>query len=156
MRRRSLGLAALLSLALAGCRGLGLKEEPAAELERDFQNSDREVRETRTLSGLAQIETALAGYVREQRRIPKKLSDLVPKYLADIPAVDAAAGGHQETSEVKYYPADLLRDGEVDGTRLRDTGRWGYVHNDRQVVIFVDCTHPSSRGRPWYREKGIP
>jgi hypothetical protein len=152
MRKWNLGLVVLL--ALAGCKGFGLRDESAAELERNFQDSDRKIRETRTMSGLAEMETALGSYIKTEKRIPERLEALVPKYLAEIPNVDIAAGGHHETSAVKYYGVDILRAGQIDGTRLKDTGKWGYVHNDRQVVIFVDCTHPSSRGKSWYQEKG--
>ena len=38
MRKWNLGLALLL--ALAGCRGLGLKDESGSELERNLQDSD--------------------------------------------------------------------------------------------------------------------
>jgi hypothetical protein len=154
MRKWNFGLA--LVLALSGCRMLGLKDESAGELERNLQDSDIKVRETRTLASLAEMETALASFVKGERRIPDSLDELVPKYLAEIPSVDIAVGGHNETNAVRYYASDLLRDGQLDGTKLKDTGRWGYVHNERQVVVFVDCTHPSSRGKPWYREKSSP
>ncbi len=36
-----------------------------------------------------------------------------------------------------------------------DTGKWGYVFNESQVVVFIDCTHKSGRGRPWYQERGV-
>lgn len=146
------GLAVIL--ALAGCRGLGVKDEAAAELEQSFKASDRQVKESKTLSGLVEMETALAGYVRDEGRIPDRIEQLIPKYLAEIPAADTAVKGHGESSEVQIYPETVLRGGAIDGTRLKDTGTWGYVHNDHQVVIFVDCTHPSSRGRPWYQERG--
>ena len=42
----------------------------------------------------------------------------------------------------------VLRDGQVDGSRLRGTGRWGYVFTDDRIVIFVDCLKPSLRGVP--------
>ena len=29
------------------------------------------------------------------------------------------------------------------------------VGDDRQVVVFIDCTHKSSRGRGWYLERGV-
>jgi hypothetical protein len=154
MRKWALGLAALL--ALAGCRGFGVKDESAVELERNFQDSDLKVREHRTFSALAEMETALAGYLKHEKRIPQKLDQLIPKYMADVPSVDIGVGGHRETHAVKYYASDILRDGQIDGTRLKDTGRWGYVYNERQVVIFVDCTHPSSRGKPWYQERASP
>jgi hypothetical protein len=154
MRKWNIGLALLL--ALSGCRMLGLKDEGAGDLERNLQDSDVKVRETRTLASLAEMETALASFVKGEQRIPDRLDELIPKYIAEIPSVDIAVGGHNETNSVRYYASDLLRDGQIDGTKLKDTGRWGYVHNERQVVVFVDCTHPSSRGKPWYREKSSP
>jgi hypothetical protein len=53
------------------------------------------------------------------------------------------------------YPPDVLRGGQVDGSRLRGTGRWGYVFNQNRVVIFVDCLKPSNKGIPWYQERGV-
>ncbi|SRR3989339_1671509 len=154
MREAALGLAAVL--ALAGCQALGMKDDSSVELERNFQDSDRKVREHRTFSALAEMETALAGYLKHEKRIPERLDELIPKYMAEIPSIDLGTGNHRETKAVKYYPSDILRDGQIDGTRIRDTGRWGYVFNERQVVVFVDCTHPSSRGKAWYQEKGTP
>ncbi|MBI5239282.1 MAG: hypothetical protein HY926_02320 [Elusimicrobia bacterium] len=154
MMKWGLGLAVLL--ALAGCKGFGFKDDSAIELERNFQDSDRKVRENRTFSALAEMETALAGYIKHEKRIPEKLEQLVPKYMAEIPSVDIGTGGHHESNAVKYYASDILRDSQIDGTRIKDTGKWGYVFNERQVVVFVDCTHPSSRGKPWYQEKAVP
>jgi hypothetical protein len=47
------------------------------------------------------------------------------------------------------------RGGKIDGTRLKDTGRWGYASNGRRVIVFIDCTHPDSRGKPWHRARGM-
>ena len=58
MREAALGLAAVL--ALSGCQALGMKDDSSVELERHFQDSDLKVRENRTLSALAEMETALA------------------------------------------------------------------------------------------------
>ena len=153
MSRLSLGFALLL--AVAGCRGLGSKDEAASDLERSIQRSERQAAELRTLAGLAQIEGALAGYLKDHGGdIPERLGQLVPNYLTDLPTVDVAIKGHWETNAIKYYSRGILRGGHIDGSKLRDTGKWGYVHNDRQVVVFVDCTHPSSRGKSWYEEQG--
>ena len=43
----------------------------------------------------------------------------------------------------------------VNGSRLKDTGGWGYVHNDRQVIIFVDCIHKMMDGKFWYQARGV-
>ncbi|HAM35481.1 MAG TPA: hypothetical protein DEB40_04335 [Elusimicrobia bacterium] len=146
-----------LSLALlaGACRGPAYRDEGSTELERTFRASERKVKENRILSGLAQMEEALAGYIKTEGRIPDRIDLLVPKYLAEIPDLEIDVPEHGQTSAVKNYPSDALRDGQIDGSRLKDTGRWGYIFNDRQVVVFVDCTHPSSRGRPWYKERGV-
>jgi len=53
-----------LSLALlaGACRGPAYRDEGSTELERTFRASERKVKENRILSGLAQMEEALAGY----------------------------------------------------------------------------------------------
>ncbi len=152
---RSWGAALTALFFLAGCSGwmVSNKDEGAKELERSFKDSESHVKENRTRSALGALETAVGDYVKAEGRIPEDLSALIPKYLAEIPSVDLDVPRHQETNAVKIYPSSILRDGLIDGTKLADTGKWGYVHNERQVVVFVDCTHPSSRGRPWYQER---
>lgn len=153
MRNFGLGLAAVL--ALCGCRGLLGRDDIALQVDAEVRDSERQVRESRTLSSLAKIEASLSDYIKIEKRIPAKLEWLIPKYIAEIPSVEIGVKGHAETSEVKIYPSDILRDGKISGARLLDTGKWGYVFNERQVVIFVDCTHKSGRGRPWYQERGV-
>jgi hypothetical protein len=153
--RNFLAILALSVLTVSGCRAVTGRDDVAREVESDVRNFEGQVRESRTLSNLAKIEASLADYIKLEKRIPEKLEWLIPKYLAEIPSVDLGLKGHEETSLVKVYPADVLRDGQISGTRILDTGKWGYVFNDRQVVVFVDCTHKSSRGRPWYQERGV-
>ena len=59
--------------------------------------------------------------------------------LAFVCAIGATVSllGHSETNRVRAYPSRVLQDGAIDGSKLRDSGAWGYVHNDRQVIIFV-------------------
>ena len=64
-----------------------------------------------------------------------------------------ACGG--ESDAVKIYSSDVLSDGQVDGAKLAGSGHWGYVRNERQVVVFIDCLKPSSKGVPWYQERGV-
>jgi hypothetical protein len=146
---------AAATLALSGCRGMIGRDAIAREVDEDVRDSERQVRESRTLSNLSKLESSLADYIKTEKRIPAKLEWLIPKYLAEIPSVEIGVRGHQENSEVKVYPPDVLRDGRISGARIRDTGKWGYVFNERQVVVFIDCTHKSSRGRPWYQERGV-
>ena len=142
-------------LLTAGCAAmLGGKDESAADFENETSANEARVKEDRVRSSLAQLEARMADYTKTERTIPTKLEKLVPKYLGEIPTLDLPVCG-RESSQVEVYPTDVLRDGQVDGSRIRGTGRWGYVFNDRQIVIFVDCLKPSLRGVPWYQERGV-
>lgn len=153
MRSTRLLLAvACLSAGLAGCGTLPGDSPSIKEVERNVEEVEVKAKEGHTLSGLAKLEESLGAFVKAERRIPERLSELVPKYLAEIPTVETSA--HAESARVKLYPSSVLRDGHVDGTRIRHSGGWGYVYNDRQVVVFVDCTHKASSGRAWYLERG--
>jgi len=86
---------------------------------------------------------------------PGTLSELVPGYLREMPPLDF--GAHPASSEMQPYPAGICKDGpagpEVDGSKLKDTGRWGYVQGGSGACsahVFVDCTHADSNGRPWF------
>ena len=149
--RRLLLAAALFS---AGCAGLMGKDEAAADFDKETSATEARVKEDRVRSSLAQIETRLADYTKTEKKIPTKLQSLVPKYLGEIPSLDLPVCG-RESSKVEIYPADVLRDGQVDGSRIRGTGRWGYVFTDDRIVVFVDCLKPSLRGIPWYQERGV-
>lgn len=150
---KRLGLVALLS-CLGGCTLLG-GDRIEQEVATSVRDNDRQILESRTLGSLAKLEASIADYIKTEGRIPAKLEDLIPKYLAEMPTVENGISKHRETSASKIYPSDILRDGVVQGTRLADSGRWGYVFNDRQVVVFVDCTHQDSKGNPWYQQRGV-
>jgi hypothetical protein len=143
--------------ALTGCGGGGASRDASIsrEVEQTVREADSRAAESRTLSALARIEDSVAAYVKSENSIPGKLDDLVPRYLAEIPAVELGVRGHRDTAKVQIYPGAALRDGQIDGSQLKDTGRWGYVHNERQVVVFIDCTHQSPRRQPWYQTRGV-
>ena len=141
-------------LALSGCAGWIGKDEATLDFEKETSAGDARMREDKTRMSLGALESALADYVKAENKIPAKLDALVPKYLAAIPMLDVPVCGG-ETDRVESYPAGVLRDGQVDGARLRGTGRWGYVHNDDRVVVFVDCLKPSGKNLPWYQERGV-
>ena len=142
-------------LLTAGCGGMfGAKDESVVDFENETSANEARVKEDRVRSNLAQLESSLADYTKAERKIPSDLNKLVPKYLAELPSLDLPVCG-RESDKIQAYPADILRDGQVDGTRLLGTGRWGYVFNDHQVIIFVDCLKPSLRGVPWYQVRGV-
>ena len=141
--------------ALTACSGSSRDKGIAREVERSILEADWRAKETRTISALARLEEALDAYIKTERAIPETLELLVPKYLGEIPTVELEIRGHRDVAQVELYDRRILRDGQIDGSQLRDTGRWGYVYNDRQVVVFVDCTHQSRRKTPWYQHHGL-
>jgi len=140
-------------LAAGGCRQFW-KDDISPEVEAKASQMDAQLKETRTLTGLAKIEESVKDYVQNEKKIPERLEDLIPQYLADMPTVELGVRGHRDTTRVQKYPSSILSGGQIDGSKIKDTGRWGYVHDERQVVVFVDCVHKSSRGRPWFEERG--
>lgn len=149
-------LLAAAAAALAACAGgqSNRDEVISQDTEKTVEQDELRVRQTETLSALAKMEESIAAYIATEKRIPDSLDQLVPKYLAEIPSVEIDVRGHRDNNLVKVYPSSILRDGQIDGTMLKDTGRWGYVHNDRQVVVFVDCTHQARNGKAWFEQHG--
>lgn len=139
---------------MSGCGGMFAKDEAAEDFAKETSANEARVKEDRVRSSLAQLEARLADYIKTEKKIPVKLEKLVPKYLAEVPSLDLPVCG-RESSKVETYSPEILRDGQVDGSRLRGTGRWGYVFTDDRIVIFVDCLKPSLRGVPWYQERGV-
>lgn len=138
----------------AGCAAMtGAGELGGSDFDQEASAADLRVREDRARAGLGKLEASIADFVKAEKRIPERLEELVPKYLGELPTVGIPGCG-RDTDRVENYGADVLRGGQVDGSRLRGTGRWGYVYNDSRVVVFVDCLKPSSRGVPWYQERG--
>ncbi len=151
MRKTSFILAAVA--AFLGCGGV--RDDSARDLDASFRSSENQVKESRTLASLGKLEASLADHTKHEKKIPARLEDLIPKYLAEMPAVELGLREHRDSSAAKNYPTSVLRGGQVDGTRIGDTGKWGYVFTEDRVVVFVDCTHLSRRGKPWYQERGV-
>ncbi len=151
-----IAVAVLAGGALSGCASLwgASKDQASIDFDRETKADDLKVREDQTRSDLGRIEAAIADYYKTNNAIPKRLDLLIPKFLAAIPPLEVPECG-KETTEVEYYPPEVLRGGQVDGTRLRGSGRWGYVFNGRRVVIFVDCLKRSTSGVPWYQVRGV-
>jgi hypothetical protein len=142
-------------LSAAGCAVLlGGKDEASADFDKETSATEARVKEDRVRSSLAQLEVRLADYTKTENKIPPNLSLLVPKYLGEIPVLDLPVCGH-ESNKVEVYSPEILRDGAIDGSRLRGTGHWGYVFTSERIVIFVDCLKSSLRGVPWYQVRGV-
>lgn len=152
---KALILTATAVMFMSGCAaGFLGKDEAAVDFDKETSANEAKVKEDRVRSSLAQLETRMADYTKTEKKIPAKLELLVPKYLAEIPTLDLPVCGH-ESNKVEVYSPVILRDGQVDGSRLKGSGHWGYVFTEERIVIFVDCLKPSLRGVPWYQERGV-
>jgi hypothetical protein len=151
--------AAFAGLCAAGCSQADMKLDSrppsTREMTDEVRRSDRQTAESLTLSRLSAIERSLNDYIRAEGRIPRKLEEMAPKYIAEIPEATLGLRGHRDASSVKYYPADVIVDGQINGSRLKDTGGWGYAYNSRQVIVFVDCVHKMMDGKFWYQARGV-
>lgn len=145
----------LLAATAAFTACAGAREDAARDLDATFRNSENQVKESRTLAGLGRLEASLADHAKHENKVPAKLEDLIPKYLAEMPAVELGLREHKDTGAARNYPSSVLRGGQIDGTRIGDTGKWGYAFTEDRVVVFVDCTHLTRRGKPWYQERGV-
>ncbi len=148
-------LVVAVAASLAGCASMfGAKEMGGpSDFDSDTSAVDLKVREDRARAGLGKLEASLADYVKTEKKIPARIDLLIPKYLGEVPTLSLPVCG-RDTDRVEPYGPEVLRGGQVDGSRIKGTGRWGYVFNDDRVVVFVDCVKPSSRGVPWYQERG--
>ena len=156
MNKKLLVFAALgvFSAGVSGCASLFGKDEAAVEFDKETSADDARVLEDKTRTALSALESAVADYVKTEQKVPEKLELLIPKYLSQIPSLDVPAC-RGESNQVQNYPPAILRDGQVDGSMIKSTGRWGYVYNDARVVVFVDCLKPSNSGVPWYQVRGV-
>lgn len=65
---------------------------------------------------------------------------------------------HKPTKEIQEYSADVILKVDaaeilLDGSKLKDTGKWGYVKNTSGKLggrVFIDCTHADQKGSEWY------
>jgi type II secretory pathway pseudopilin PulG len=85
------------------------------------------------------------------------------KYPADLSQLTEAAQGpgvpnHASASGVEVYGAEVCSGSkqfgqEIVGAKLRDTGKWGYVADEKAPCygqVFIDCTHNDTKGKPVY------
>ena len=150
--------ALLLALAssLAACTMMGLREDRFPKgVSDEVARSVRRTAESHTLSALAALERSLNDYIQAKGKVPARLEDLVPEFLAEIPEVELGLKEHKDRSEVRYYPAAVIVGGGINGASLGDSGGWGFSYNEKRVILFVDCIHQRMDGSLWYKARGV-
>ena len=149
--RGNLWVLAACSIALVGCGRYFNKDKISQSISAEIARSNQMFNESMTLSRLTALESSLSDYIRAKKTVPKKLDELIPDYLAEIPDVVLGIKGHKETNEVRYYSPDVISGGVINGAAIKDQGGWGYSFDGERVIIFVNCTHPAPSGQAWYR-----
>jgi len=120
-------------------------------------------RQLSTLSGegatkgnLGSLRSGTAIFYGDKEGVyPQSLEELVPKYVPAIPATKLA--DHDPTAAWTAYGAEVCTGKdeygtEIDVSKIRDTGGWGYVSDPQAAcygTVFVDCSHADSKGKPW-------
>ncbi|MBI2385091.1 MAG: RDD family protein [Elusimicrobia bacterium] len=110
-----------------------------------------------TKGNLGALRSAASIYYGDtEGSYPATLDALVdPKYVPSMPKTKVA--DHPETDAVTLYGAEVCTGkteygSEIDASKLKDTGGWGYVADPKAVCwgqVFVDCTHQDSKGKRW-------
>lgn len=112
--------------------------------------------EAKTKSNLVTLRSAISIYYADaESRFPSSLDELVPKYTIAIPELDLT--DHPGVRGVEYYGSEACirisdYSGKIDGNGLKDTGKWGYVNDEKSPcwgTVFVDCIHTDSKDAAW-------
>lgn len=120
-------------------------------------------RQLTTLSGegatkgnLGSLRAGSSIYYGDKEGVyPQTLEELVPQYVPSIPKTKLA--DHAPSAAWTAYGAEVCTGKEeygtqIDVSKIRDTGGWGYVTDPQAAcygMVFVDCSHADSKGKPW-------
>lgn len=120
-------------------------------------------RQLSTLSGegatkgnLGSLRAGASIYYGDKEGVyPQTLEELVPRYVPSIPETKLA--DHPPSAAWTAYGGEVCTGreeygAEIDVSKLRDTGGWGYVTDPQAAcygTVFVDCSHADSKGKPW-------
>lgn len=96
-------------------------------------------------------------YADMEGQYPATLEELIdPQMLKAIPQTSLA--DHPKTASWTPYGAEVCLPGagaagsEIDHTKIKDTGGWGYVTDPKARcwgAVFVDCNHKDTKGKFW-------
>lgn len=141
----STGLIIALIIAGLGVFGLPIIAIIAAIAIPNFLHARAEAQTAADEANEKQIAAAVERYHLDRDRYPRSLRDLVPTYLASVPAVPGATHSssysfHQPSVIARSAAYDIWDDGARDTTTttyLRDA-KTGLRCTDCRYVIYVD------------------
>jgi len=123
-----------------------------------FASLSAKAKEGAAKGALGSLRAGVSLYYGDHEgQYPATLDALVPKYVQSLPA-PALARHPGATGYEPYGPEACLTQpgqpgGALDASKLRDTGKWGYVADPKSPcggMVFVDCTHTDSKGNSWH------
>lgn len=166
-RKAALVGVALLGLTLPAALGMlfafGLAKLPSLSGRRGggdrFAELALKSQEGAAKGNLGALRSAAVIYFADKEGLyPPELNALTAlspsgkAYIEAIPALETAE--HGKSSEVQNYGGEACAgDSKINGAALRDSGRWGYVSDEKSPCwgqVFVDCTHVDTKGQPWH------
>ncbi len=110
-----------------------------------------------TKGNLGSLRSASAIYYGEaEGNYPATLEAMInPEFLKEIPKTKIE--DHPETAVWTAYGAEVCTGKteygqEIDETKVKDTGGWGYVTDPKASCwghVFVDCSHKDTKDKFW-------
>lgn len=152
MNMRRGGFSLLCAVIFSGCAAYIGSDAVSQRVSQEVAHSERLASESLTMSRLTALERSLSDFILAEGRVPKSLEDLIPRYIAEIPESVLGIRGHKDSNVVTYYRPHVINGGLINGAELRDRGGWGYAFNGKRVILFVNCTHATLKGEPWFRK----
>lgn len=129
-------------------QNLDALERNAGKAKEDAILLNRKAKEGATKGNLGALRSALAvHYGDKEGYYPRKLEEVVPIYLEEVPCVKLGIDKHRETNEIVNVVSSSF-----DKGKLKDTGKWFYWCNSErtQARVFIDCTCLDSKGQRIY------
>ena len=118
----------------------------------DYRHMETMATDSVNKTSLRNIQSAVQVYYVDQVAYPKDLGDLVPKYLDKMPILDLKKYGMGSSAQVESY-SFLDPAGQVDSSKLKNTGHWLYDPATGKVII--DCTKDGTGGTPICQYSGF-
>jgi hypothetical protein len=153
LRRRvmaGLGIFSIAGFVLAAVlAAIGARQMGVSGLNQEW------IQESSAIANLQAVRTLADQYRVKFGDRPASLDDL--KKLDGFTALpEVSVGGHAPSTGVEVYTSlSQTVDGkqQLDSTKLKDTGKWGYVAGTdaNRGHVFIDCTHTDSQGKAWFQ-----
>ncbi|GEM_PF-3231776 len=124
-----------------------LYAERIADMDRDLEESARNIQETDSTLALAELMLALGEYRKRNGAPPARLEALVPEFIERLPLW--VTRHHQASAKVLNYVGPDKKPARA----VTDDGGWLYFASPLSRyygLVFPNCRHKMQDGRPAY------